>query len=387
MAFFRNTAVNRLNLHYAVHALALSSGGVFIAAFLLRGGVSAPMVLTALAAIVAGRFTIRPLILGPARRWGLRPLVIAGTLLVSLQYPILAQVRGVGWPLVVLCAVSSVGDTCYWTAYHAYFAALGDAGHRGHQIGAREAVVALVGVAGPIAGGWMLARLGPDVAFGATTIVMAASAWPLLRSPNVAVAAVAPSAIRVAGPALWLFGADGLISAGYYTVWQIALFIALGQSFTAFGGAMALAALAGALVGLFLGRLIDAGHGLRAVWLAASSILAVAALRAVSYGDPALAVLANAAGAFVPALYTPTLMTAVYNQAKHSPCALRFHIATEGGWDIGSAIGCLVAAFLLWAKAPIGFAILAPVSGVVLIFGLLRRYYAGVAAPPASVAQ
>ena len=59
----------------------------------------------------------------------------------------------------------------------------------------------------------------------------------------------------------------------------------------------------------------------------------------------------NAAGALVPALYIPTLMTAVYNQAKRSPCALRFHMAAEGGWDAGAASGCMLAAGLLWAWA------------------------------------
>jgi MFS transporter, DHA1 family, inner membrane transport protein len=138
---------------------------------------------------------------------------------------------------------------------------------------------------------------------------------------------------------------------------------------------MALAALAGAVSGLLLGRFIDAGHGGRAVWLAAGSLVLVIALRAASCGDPFLAVVANAAGALVPALYVPTMMTAVYNQAKGSPCALRFHIAAEGGWDVGAASGCMVAAALLWAGAPISLGILLSLLGTAAIFVLLRRYY------------
>ena len=55
MAFFRNSTVNLLNLHYGVHALALSGGGAFFAAFLLKSGVPAHGVLTAMAAILIGR--------------------------------------------------------------------------------------------------------------------------------------------------------------------------------------------------------------------------------------------------------------------------------------------------------------------------------------------
>ncbi len=380
MAFFRNTTVNLLNLHYGVHALALSGGGAFFAVFLLRAGVPAHGVLASLAAILAGRFLIRPSVLVLGKRYGLKPLVIAGTILTALQYPLLAEVNGVGWPLLVLCLVSSVGDTFYWTSYHAYFASLGDAEHRGHQIGAREAIAALVGIAAPLLTGWALVTLGPRVAFGATAVVLMFSALPLLRTPNVLVVADAPGALRAALPGILIFAADGWTAAGYVFVWQIALFLSLGESFAAFGGAMAVAAVAGAITGLLLGRFIDAGHGRRAVWLAVGAMAATLIFRANGYGHPAVAVVANAAGALVNALYTPTLMTAVYNQAQASPCALRFHVATEGGWDAGGAAGCLAAAGLLWAGAPLSSAILLSLLGTTAAFALLRRYYGAQAA-------
>jgi DHA1 family inner membrane transport protein len=375
MAFFRNNTVNLLNLHYGIHALALSGGGAFFAAFLLRAGVPAPAVLAALALILAGRFAIRPFVLAPARRWGLKPLVIAGTVMAGLQYPVLAEVHGVGWELLALCAVAAMGDTVYWTSYHAYFASLGDTGYRGHQIGAREAIAAIVGIIGPLATGWALATAGPRITFGATAVVLLLAALPIFAIRNVGVAYAAPGAFRAALPGMAMFAADGWIASGFFFVWQIALFLSLGESFTSYGGAMALAALAGAAAGLVLGRFIDAGHGGRAVWLAAGSLAAVTALRAASVGNPVLAVVANAAGALVPALYVPTLMTAVYNQAKGSPCVLRFHMAAEGGWDAGAASGCLLAAGLLWAGAPISLGVLLSLGGTAAIFTLLRRYY------------
>lgn len=382
MAFFRNTTVNLLNLHYGVHALALSGGGAFFAVFLLRAGVPAPSVLASVAAILIGRFLIRPWVLPLGRRFGLKPLVIAGTILTALQYPLLAEVDGVGWRLAALCAVASVGDTFYWTSYHAYFASLGDTEHRGHQIGAREAIAALVGVAAPLLTGWALVTLGPRVAFGVTAIVLMLSALPLLRTPNIPVLADAPGALRAAMPGVLIMTAGGLFASGYHYVWQIALFVSLGESFAAFGGAMAIAALAGAIIGLLLGRFIDAGHGGWVVWLAAGAAVATVLARAAGYGDPVLAVAANAAGALVTAIYTPVEMTAVYNQAHASPCALRFHIATEGGWDAGGAGGCLAAAGALAMGAPLSAAILISLLGVGAAFLLLRRYYrAGAVAP------
>ena len=375
MAFFRNTTVNLLNLHYGVHALAISGGGAFFAVFLLKSGVPVPGVLLAMAAILIGRFAIRPAVLPLGRRYGLKPLVIAGTIITALQYPLLAEVHGVGWQLFALCIVSSIGDTLYWTAYHAYFASLGDAEHRGHQISAREAAAAMVGIVAPLLTGWALVTVGPRLAFGVTATALMLSALPLLWAPNVRIAAEAPGALRAATTGVLLFVADGWTAMGYAFVWQIALFITLDESFTAFGGAMALAAIVGAICGLFLGRFIDAGHGRRAVWLAAGVMTATIAARASGVLHPAAAILANAAGAVVVALYTPTMMTAVYNLSKQSPCVLRFHIAAEGGWDAGGASACLAAAALIWAGAPMSAAICLALLGTAGAFVLLRRAY------------
>lgn len=375
MAFFRNSTINLLNLHYGIHALALSGGGAFFAAFLLKAGVPAYGVLTAMAAILIGRFVIRPAILPLGRRFGLKPLVIAGTIITAMQYPLLAEVHGVGWPLLALCAFSSVGDTFYWTAYHAYFASLGDAEHRGHQISAREAASAIVGIAAPLLTGWALVTIGPRFAFGATCIVLIISAAPLLWTPNVAIADEAPNALRAAAPGVLLFMADGWTAMGYVFVWQIALFTSLNESFTAFGGAMAFAAVVGVISGLVLGRFIDAGHGRRAVWLACGVMAATILARTGAYLHPATAILANAAGAIVVGLYTPTMMTAVYNLSKRSPCVLRFHIAAEGGWDAGGATACLLAAGLIWAGAPLSAAIAVSLLGTAAAFVLLRKAY------------
>ena len=55
MAFLRNRAVNWLNLHSGIHALANGMGGVFVLVFLLRAGISIPASLCAMALIVAAR--------------------------------------------------------------------------------------------------------------------------------------------------------------------------------------------------------------------------------------------------------------------------------------------------------------------------------------------
>src|SRR5262249_49231703 len=130
------------------------------------------------------------------------------------------------------------------------------------------------------------------------------------------------------------------------------------------------------VAGLVLGRLIDAGHGARAAWIGLTAVAAVTILRALSYGNAPFAVFANACGALVVCLYVPVFGTAVYNQAKRSPCVLRFHVAAEGGWDIGGSTAALTAATLLALGVPLGACILLSLVGAVAAFSLLRRYFA-----------
>ena len=114
MAFLRNDAVNRVNLHSGIQALANGAGAISVLVFRLRAGVSGPAALLAQAAILAGRFLLRPLILPLAKRWGLKPLMITGTMITALQYPLLAEVDGIGAWLIALCVTVSVGEILYW---------------------------------------------------------------------------------------------------------------------------------------------------------------------------------------------------------------------------------------------------------------------------------
>lgn len=375
MAYLKNRTINLLNLHYGIHALVLYGAGAFFVVYLLKAGVPVPVVFAVIALMLMGRFCIRPLVLVLAKRFGLRATVAFGTLVSAIQYPVLAEVHGVDLMLLALCIATSVGDTFYWTSYHAYFAALGDAEHRGHQLGAREAFASAAAIAGPLLCAWALTVLGPRVAFGAGAAVMAFAALPFLGTPDVKVKRSVPGVYREALPAILMFVADGWIAAGVYFVWGIALFQSLGESYTAFGGALALAGVVGAISGLVLGRHIDAGHGNRAVWLAYGSYAALTVFRAASTGSVALAITANALGALVASLYIPTLLTAVYNLAKRSPCPLRFHVATEGGWDLGGGTGCLLASALSAAGLPLPTAILPSLLGIGLSIYLLKRYY------------
>lgn len=379
MSFFGNGAINRVNLHSGIQALAQNAGGVFLLVFLLKAGVPTPLVLCTMSAMTAGRFVLRPGVLALARRVGLRATLILGTVLEAAIFPILPYVHGPGPLLIAVIVVGALGSVFYWTSYHAYFATLGDAEHRGHQLGAREALMAVVGTLAPALGGWGLATAGPKATFFWVAVVQALAAAPLLGAPEVAVADEAPGGFRAARLGAMLLATDGWFAACFYYVWQIALFISLGQRFGNYGGAMALAGLVGAMGSLGVGRLIDLGHGRRSVAMAYGAGAATVALKAAGFAIPWLAVAANALGAVAAAMMTPVLMARVYNLAKVSPCPLRFHMATEAGWDLGCGVGCLAAAGLAWAGLPFSAPILLALGGAAAACALLLRSYGRIA--------
>jgi DHA1 family inner membrane transport protein len=376
MAFFHNRNLNLLNLHYVIGSVAAGGGGAFYEVWLLKAGISVPGVLMTLAGIFATRLLMRMFMLPIAIRVGLRALVVAGALLMGVSFVVLAHVRSADGVLIAFAFAASLADTVYWPSYHAFFAALGDSDHRGQQLSIREGVTAAVGIVSPLVTAWLLINFGPVPAFYATGVVWAFAAIPLLWTPDVAVARSAPGAFRSAVSGVMLFVGDGWVSAGYFMVWQLTLFLSLGRDVMAYGGALAISALVGAISGLFLGRLIDSGRGSRAVSIAGGVLTLVILLRAAAGGHPLLAVLANALGAFVACLYVPTMMTAVYNQAKRSPCVMRFHIAAEGGWDIGVTTGLSLSALLVWLGITIAHTILLSLAGAAFTLALLRRYYA-----------
>lgn len=375
MAFLRNDAVNRVNLHYGVQALAQGAGGVFYLVFLLRAGLSVPVTLLAMAAILAGRLALRPALVPLAKRWGIKPVMIAGTIGMAVQYPLLAQVRGLDAALAGLIIVSAIGDVLYWPSFNAYFATVGDAEHRGHQVGAREALAALAGVIAPLLGAAALLTVGPAATFAAVGVVQILAAIPLFGAPAVSVKAEAPGAFAASKPMALFYATDGWFDACWIYVWQMALFVTLKNSIAAYGGAMALAGLVGAGCGLLIGRRIDAGGGRGAVLIAYGLGVGVVILRAASLGAPWLAVGANAVGALLIPVLSPTIGGATYNLIKASPCALRFQVGSEAGWDVGCLLACLTTAAVLSLGAPMGSAILLALPATMAGGALIWRMY------------
>lgn len=374
--FFANRAINRLAVHTALQQLAWCMSGVFFGVYLLRAGLAPSILFLAAAGVLAMRFVLRPLVLFVAPYVGLRFTLVIGTLLTALQYPAVGLVHGVDATLVLFCVVGALAGVFYWPSYHTFFAALGDREYRGSQVGVRQVLMGVAAVLGPAAGGIMLTRFGPWVAFGTASIVQVLAAVPLFavrqppltrRSPRGAYAA-AWSGIR-------LFAADGWMISGASLAWDITVFRALQSRFDQFGGVLALAALAGAIGSVILGRFIDLGHARRVIAFNAAMLSTGVLLRTFCASSPTVVIAVALVTTVLGGMYVPVLMTALYNASKASPCPFRFQFAAEGGWDAGGVGASLAAALLCAVGMSPQATILLALPAVLTQAWLLTRAY------------
>ena len=371
MGFFKNKTFNLIYGHATLQAVAMHGGEAFAFVYLLKEGIAVHVVLLCIGLMFGSRVIFRQAVLPVAKRFGLRQALILGILVEATTYPLLAQVTGVGVALVAYLALWALSSSFYWTTYHAYVALIGDQEHSGSQTGVLSFIGAIIGIVAPLASGFMLVWFGPVVTFSIVGLAMAAAAIPIACGPDLRVLpqAIVPwEAKKIAVLALF---ADGIRSGSFHFTWLIALFITLNASFAAFGGTLALAGVVGAVVGLVVGRSIDLGGGKRALLLGVLALAGAIVLRAFGYHAVWSAVLANAAAAVVWPAYDTVFNARVYNLSRQSPCPLRFHIAAEGGWDAGTALGCLVSAAAISAGYSFFWPLLFALAGCALLYGVL----------------
>src|SRR5882757_1736676 len=218
MKFLANPHINRLAAHSTLHQLAWCFFGVF----LLKAGIAPAVIFLSIAGIRVLRFALRPLVLLVIPAIGLRRTMMLATFLFALQYPALAFVDGPGPALLVFCAITALGEGFYFTCYHALFAALGDAEHRGSQLGVRQGLAAIASVVGPVAGGLALAAFGPWAAFGVAALAEIAAVLPLRHLPEMpAERATTRDVFASAQPGVYLFLTDGWIITCSAVAWDI----------------------------------------------------------------------------------------------------------------------------------------------------------------------
>lgn len=372
----RLSPLHRLYLHSGLQSFVEAGGGIFVAGFLVSRGFSFPAALACFALIVLSRLALRGLVLPLAVRVGVRNVLLIGIAVRAASFALLPLVHDVGLLLALFLAVSGLGSVLYWTAWHAFLPALTETGRGGQQVSIQQATSALAGIAAPALGGLLLAHGGPVVAFAAVALLQLASALPLLGAPNPTIDPAAALEPCVARHARRLYLGEGFHAGCSVVIWNLALFASLGEHFDAFGAAMAAAGIAAAAGSLLVGHLIDGGRPRHSLAVAYGAAALAIALKGAAFAHPVLAVVATALGALVVPMTSTAMLAPLYAMARQSPCVLRFSMATEGGWDLGCAAACLIAAAMLAGGASFRLPILLGLIAIATMALMLDRWYA-----------
>ncbi len=236
--------MRRVYIHVGLQSFVESSGGLFIAGFLVSQGFSNGMALAAFAGTLLARFALRGLVLSLAWRAGLRTVVLAGVLVRVVSFLLLPLVPGVGpvpaaGMLALFILVTGLGSVLYWTGWHSFVSALADSDRGGRQVSIQQATTAVVGIVAPLVGGVLVDRAGPMIGFGTIALVQLAAVLPLIGAPNPHVAREAMLDRQLTAFARRLYLSEGFHAGCATVIWNLALFVTLGQHFDAFGGALA----------------------------------------------------------------------------------------------------------------------------------------------------
>ena len=349
--------------------------GGFVGAYLLQLGFGLPLALVTHATILALRCGLRLVAIEVVRRIGAFGALILGAILGAFGFLPLLLAAEPAW-LAIWIVTVALTETIYWPMYHAASAAaVAEAGASGRQLAERSMLGALVSVVGPLFGGALLTGLGEAAGFAIAALVCLLSILPLIRLTPPAVGPVPRLRETVCGAdrrAVAIFAAEGWIAAGVGYAWPIVMFASMGASYEAFGSSNAVAGLAGALASFLCGRAIDGGRREAYVPLVCAALGAGILLRAASTWSPFAALLANASGAAVAGCYGPVVYSMIYERAKRTGAAYRFHLAAEAGWDGGAVAGLLAAALVAASVPTMSLAVLPALLGVVAMQACLR---------------
>ena len=243
--------------------------GVFLPIFLFEFfGTNATIYFIFLLVLYSLRIPTFVLVAKTFEHIGLKVAMIIGTVAWVIYYGLIAYLDQVGTlPYVALglAAVSlTVIVTFYWAPFHTDFATFSKKGKRGREVGIMYAAKFIIGVGGPLLGGWLVSIHSYGLAFLVGIVLVLASIVPLLFVPKVKtkyefgfLESFKELFSKRERPMFISMFANGAESVVAYAVWPVFLFLVLDGRYLDIGIFTALIVVVNVLLQLFVGKTID----------------------------------------------------------------------------------------------------------------------------------
>jgi len=182
--FFHNKELSELYLSYGFRSLALSLISIFIPIYLIKMGYSIQTVIL-MYALVYAIFVL--LIIPVAKfctKFGPKHSMVLSVIFTVLFYLMLYSLETYNWSIYLIAVIGGIEISFFWTGYHLHLAKASDRENRGKEIGFLSITASLVGIFGPMLGGFIVLVFGFHIAFLIVIGILLLSAIPLLMSQD-----------------------------------------------------------------------------------------------------------------------------------------------------------------------------------------------------------
>jgi len=190
---------------------------------------------------------------------GSKHTILASVPLYIVYLGLLYSIKDYNWSLELVAGMSAAASAFFWIPFHTDFIYASDKKHRGEEVGLRFFLTSLFGLFGPFIGGAILYFFGFNILFVIVSLIMFASAIPLLFSPDIH--------INTEFSLSYVFNKShfkdilGFIGMGMRDgaagiLWPIFIFFMVG-SYLVLGGILTGAGIISAFFFLYMGRVSD----------------------------------------------------------------------------------------------------------------------------------
>jgi MFS family permease len=372
--FLSNRGINMLNIHIGIAGFANNFGSIFIAIFLYQNGISIPYIFLGYAIGFFARLVLRPIALKFCLKYGLKKVLIIGTLFYAANYPILGQVEGVDIWFYGFFLLFAITDVFYWLPYHSIFTIIGDDEHRGKQTSIRDGVYMFGEFLAPIISGIMILKFGYQSAFYVAMLLMFLAIPPILKIENLDIKKLQKKNKKpISKKGFWLYAGYGF-AMNNELIWTILLFlIVLNPAY--FGGLIGLAVLIQIIINMFIGHKFDTGKGKR-IYQLGSLLIAVSIIIRGIWVDTISEVIMSDIIIVLGYLFFDNIFnSAFYNISSKSQNPLNFQYFAEMGWDIGAGLAALMTATLTYYGYSLQVAMIISVLGFFMTNQVLCGYF------------
>ncbi|MBI4050794.1 MAG: MFS transporter [Candidatus Doudnabacteria bacterium] len=308
-----------------------------------------------------------------ASRMGYKHAIFVSNVFYVIYWLILFSIRNVPELFYVAPIFFALQKSLFWPAYDADIALASVKSQRGREVGALFSLIQFAFILGPFIGGFLSHNFGFFAMFGTASALMLFSVYPLFRSSEIY------SRHEFSLKNLWhvvrahirnFFGywgyAEDLM---VMSLWPVYMFIVI-PSFLNVGVVSTIATILGAVLMLYIGKLIDKRTDKRSLIEASSIFYAVTWLfRALGKNVPTVLAFDVLTKTAKDAVNVPMMSLTYEKAASKSP---DHAIAYSVFYEFSLSIGKIVTALL-------GIAILSAGGSIFMVFamaGILTMFYA-----------